>query len=99
MLHWITAFLTRRTQRFLFDGASSEFASSSVLYANNFLPLATSTSSIRLFADDSVVLQSLKTEDSLQRDIDALEHWESTWQMRFGPKCKILRFTRTHPPM
>ena len=116
-LHWITAFLTRRTQRVLLDGASSDSVSVSsgvpqgtvlgplifLLYIND-LPLSISpNTSTRLFADDSLIFRPIKTIDDcllLQRDLDALEQWEHTWQMKFRPdKCKLLRFTRSKSPI
>ncbi|XP_069995830.1 uncharacterized protein [Penaeus vannamei] len=56
-----------------------------------------------LFADNSLLLRPIKTEDDcrlLQQDIDALEQWERLWQMSFRPdKCKVLHFTRSHSPI
>ena len=116
-LHWITAFLTNRTQRVVLDGSSSDSVPVSsgvpqgtvlgpllfLLYIND-LPLSISAgSSTRLFADDSLIFRPIKTHDDciqLQRDLDALEQWESTWQMTFRPdKCKLIRFTRSHTPI
>jgi len=98
-LHWITAFLTDRTQRVLLDGSSSDSVPvySGVpqgtvlgpllflLYIND-LPLSTVNSSTRLFADDSLLFRAVKTTDDcrlLQEDLDALLRWERTWQMHF----------------
>ena len=116
-LHWITAFLTHRTQRVLLDGSSSDSVTVSsgvpqgtvlgpllfLLYIND-LPLSISpSSSTRLFADDSLLFRPIKTNDDclhLQQDIDALEQWETKWQMKFRPdKCKLLRFTRSPSPI
>ncbi len=76
ILHWITAFLTNRTQRVLLDGSSSEtvpvssgvpqgtvlYPLLSLLYIND-PPLSTPNSSTRLFADDSLLLRAVKTTD------------------------------------
>ena len=116
-LHWITAFLTNRTQRVLLDGSSSDSVTVSsgvpqgtvlgpllfLLYIND-LPLSISPgSSTRLFADDSLIYRPIKTDDDctqLQHDLDALEQWESKWQMKFRPdKCKFIRFTRSPSPI
>ena len=100
-LHWITAFLTNRTQRVLLDGSSSDPVPVSsgvpqgtvlgpllfLLYIND-LPLSTPNSTTRLFADDSLLYRRIKTIDDcrlLQHDLDALEQWEHTWQMSFRP--------------
>ena len=116
-LHWITAFLTNRTQRVLLDGACSDYAPVSsgvpqgtvlgpllfLLFIND-LPeaLLTPDTHARLFADDSLIFRPIKTLDDcrlLQIDLDALERWENTWQMKFRPdKCKIMSFTRSRSP-
>lgn len=55
------------------------------------------TSRARLFADDCHLYRPIKTEadaTKFQEDIDALQNWESTWQMSFNPdKCEVLRIT------
>ncbi len=101
ILHWLTAFLTDRTQLVLLDGSSSDTVSVSsgvpqgtvlgpflfLLYIND-LPLSTRTSSTRLFADDSLLYRAVKTPDDcrlLQHDLDALQQWELNWQMHFRP--------------
>ncbi len=64
------------------------------------LPLSKPNSSTRLFADDSWLFRAVKISDDcrlLQKDLDALQRWERTWQIHFRPdKCKLLRFTRAH---
>ena len=115
-LHWITAFLSNRTQRVLLDGSSSTSVPVSsgvpqgtvlgpllfLLYIND-LPLSTPNSTTRLFADDSLIYRPIKTYDDselLQTDLDALEQWETKWQMKFRPdKCKTLHFTRSKIPL
>ncbi len=76
ILHWLTAFLTDRTQRALLDGSSSDTVPVSsgvpqgtvlgpllfLLYIND-LPLSTCNSSTRLFADDSLLYRAVKTSD------------------------------------
>ena len=52
------------------------------------------TSDTRLFADDGLLYREINTEtDSkeLQKDLDALEELEITWQMHFHPeKCQMI---------
>ncbi len=101
ILHWLTAFLTDRTQRVLLDVSSSDTVPVSsgvhqgtvlgpllfLLYIND-LPLSTRNSSARLFADDILLYRAVKTPHDcrlLQHDLDALQQWERTWQMHFRP--------------
>jgi hypothetical protein len=55
------------------------------------------TSRAILFVDDCLLYRPIKTKadaTKLQEDIDALQNWESTWQMSFNPdKCEVLRIT------
>ena len=70
ILHWITAFLTDRTQRVLLDCSSSDavpvssgvpqgtvLGTLSFLFYINDFPLSTPNSSTKLFADDCRLLQ------------------------------------------
>ncbi len=99
ILHWITSFLSNRTQRVLLDGTSSTSVPVSLgvpqgtvlgpllflLYTND-LPLSTPNSSTRLFADDKIWFQPISTKDDcrlLELDLDALGEWENKWQMEF----------------
>ena len=52
---------------------------------------------IKMFADDTKLYSQPKTtdDDSLQRDLDALQNWSATWLMHFHPeKCKVMRLGR-----
>lgn len=66
-----------------------------LVYINDMPPCVSSRA--RLFADDCLLYRPIKTEadaTKLQEDIDALQNWESTWQMSFNPdKCEVLRIT------
>jgi hypothetical protein len=61
-----------------------------LVYIND-LPEDLKSSQLRLFADDSIICKSIKSQkdcDSLQEDLDAAERWESDWLMAFLPdKC------------
>ena len=52
---------------------------------------------IKLFADDSLLYREINTENDtkiLQKDLNQLQEWESTWKMEFHPnKCNLLRIT------
>ena len=56
------------------------------------------TSTLRLFADDSLLYRPVNTTDDgkrLQEDLTELTKWAEQWQMTFHPaKCYILRVTR-----
>ena len=61
------------------------------------------TSRTRLFADDCIVYRKIQTPqdcNQLQRDLDSLAQWESTWGMSFHPdKCNVLRVTNKRAPI
>ena len=61
----------------------------------NDLSDSVSHSDPRLFADDCLLYRLVKTDNDarrLQEDLDALEEWETKWQMKFHPeKCQVIR--------
>ena len=117
-LDWIKAFLTYRQQQVLLDGVQSSQADvlsgvpqGTVLGPLLFLAFINdmpevTTSNTRLFADDGLLYREIDSEaDSaeLQKDLDALQEWETTWQMHFHPeKCQVIHMCtnkrfRRHP--
>jgi hypothetical protein len=103
-LNRISAFLSNRTQTVVLDGESSDIApvTSGVLQGTVLHPVLfliyindlseyMKSSQLRLFADDSIIYKTIKSQkdcDSLQEDIDAAARWESDWLMAFHPdKC------------
>ena len=54
------------------------------------------------FADDTVIYRTISSpadHDLLQRDLDNLESWATTWQMSFNAtKCKLLSITNKKKP-
>ena len=58
----------------------------------------TNHSSVRLFADDTIIYKAVKSVSDckfLQEDLDALESWAKEWTMEFHPdKCSIMRVSR-----
>lgn len=108
---WIKSFLSDRTQQVVVDGESSEsvpvtsgvpqgtvLGPSLFLVFINDMPEYTTHSTVRLFADDTIVYLTISSIDDclkLQEDLSNLERWESDWLMEFHPgKCNILRITK-----
>ena len=114
---WIRSFLSNRTQTVLVDGAKSSPApvlsgvpQGTVLgpllflaYINDINSNLSKDTHIRLFADDSLLYRTIRTdEDSaiLQRDLNTLQAWERDNKMEFHPdKCQVLRITNKTKPI
>ena len=60
------------------------------------------SSSIRLFADDTVIYRQINSAADhtiLQQDLHKLARWEAEYSMEFHPeKCNVLRVTRSRSP-
>ena len=60
-------------------------------------------SKVRLFADDTVMYITIKSENDskqLQYDLTRLERWKKDWQTSFNPtKCKVIKITRKRRPL
>ena len=114
-LSWLRSFLRHRTQRVLVDGEASEHCDvisgvpqgtvlGPVLFLLfiNDLPTVID-SQCKLFADDLVVYRQVRDQEdvaALQRDMDSLAAWESTWGMKFHPdKCEHITITRKRKPL
>ena len=58
------------------------------------------TSTVRLFADDTMIYMAIKSDQdakALQKDLDLLCDWENKWMMEFHPdKCEILSDVTKH---
>ena len=109
-LQLITSFLSSRTQQVLVEGCESAkldvlsgVPQGTVLgpllflvYIND-LPEVVSTSTLHLFADDSLLYRQVRNQtdsNDLQKDLSALEEWENKWQMSFHPaKCTVIRIS------
>lgn len=109
-LKWISSFLSSHSQQVMVEGCTSGkldvlsgVPQGTVLgpllfliYIND-LPESVKSSTVRLFADDSLLYRHVRKPtdaDDLQRDLTALEQWEHSWQMSFHPsKCTVLRIS------
>jgi len=112
---WIQAFLGGREQQVVLDGEYSYSAEvrsgvpqGSVIGPCLFLYYINDihenlTSSVRLFADDTLVYLTIRSDSDrkvLQCDLDHLAAWEARWKMAFHPeKCQVLRITRKRKPL
>ena len=114
-LDWVEQFLTNRQQRVMVEGEFSGFdqvlsgvPQGTVLgpllflcYIND-LPMHVK-SQIRLFADDCLlyrVVQSMKDQQVIQNDLEALERWASDWGMKFNAtKCYVMSIHRKQTPL
>ena len=106
LLRWIEQFLTGRKMRVGIRGTFSMWIwvlsgvpQGSVLGPLLFLLFVNDLpewiiSSIKMFADDTKIWRTLKTESDgvlLQSDIDSLLEWSKKWQLTFNPeKCKTM---------
>ena len=113
---WIKSFLDNRSQQVVIDGhfsidakITSGVPQGSVLgpllfltYIND-LPNCVQNSVCRLFADDCILYQRIRTSqdsDKLQADLDQLQKWESTWLMEFNTsKCQAISITNKIKPI
>ena len=111
MHHWISSFLSGRTQKVIVEWCSSDSVPvvsgvppnqfwdhcCSRVSLSNDLPSKT-----RLFVDDCIVYRQINMPERcvvLQEDLNTLTEWESKWDMPFRPqKCSALSISRPRPP-
>ena len=111
LLDWFKNWLCGRTQEVVMDGISSEKCSvksgvpqGTVLgplcfltYINDLGNNLSPETSLKLFADDSLLIRTIESEidaHMLQKDLDELVAWSNKWQMNFHPaKCSVLKVT------
>ena len=95
ILLWITNFLNNRKQRVVVDGSFSNYADVESGKCVN--------SKVRLFAVDCLLYREIKNNQDqidMQRDLDALMDWGSTWGMKFNAKkCNIMRVSHSRKPL
>jgi hypothetical protein len=115
ILNWISAFLSNRSQSVTVNGThSNKIAVTSgvpqgtvlgpalfLIYINDIANNI--KSSMRLFADDSILYREIKTEkdrDILQKDLIQLDKWAASWQMSFNvSKCTAMTITNKTKPL
>lgn len=109
-LPWISDFLDHRTQTVVLEGEHSDTVPVTsgvppilfLIYTND-LPEYLKHSTLRLFADDSIIYREIRTtEDAklLQSDLEAAGKWEQDWLMCFHPdKCNVLNVTQKQTPI
>ena len=68
-----------------------------LIYINDISNNLSKGTTIRLFADDSLLYRSIKNEEGcriLQKDLNTLQSWEAKWKMECPPeKCQVLKIT------
>jgi len=73
-----------------------------LIYINDFADYI-KHSTLRLFADDSIIYKEIKSPNDsvlLQSDLDAAGKWEHDWLMHFHPdKCNVLSITPKRNPI
>ena len=110
-LKWISSFLTNRTQTVLVDSAHSDpspvlsgVPQGTVLgpllfliYINDISSNLSPGTSLRLFADDSLLYRQISSpadQAILQSDLNTLQTWEANNKMEFHPqKCQVIQIT------
>ena len=115
-VEWIEleAFLSNRSQIVVLDGTSSDSVpvtsgvpQGSVLGPARFLLYIndlpdTIDSQVRLFADDTVLYRTIKSDTDhhrLETDLDKLTEWAMAWDMQFHPdKSLVMNISKNRHP-
>ena len=110
LLHRVRLYLTGRTQRVCIDGTTSEDCEVTsgvpqgsvlgplmfIIFINDIGNAIAENKTIRLFADDALLYQQIKSHEDhvkLQDDLNRLMDWAATWGMEFNPtKCYVMHF-------
>ena len=101
-----------RTQKVVIDGEESEWREVAsgipqgsvlgpmlfVCFVNDLPDIV--KSSVLLFADDTKIYSKVpKDHDQIQEDLDNLQEWSETWQLRFNAgKCKVMHIGKQSEP-
>jgi hypothetical protein len=110
VINWTRSFLYGRIQQVVVDGQNSDnlpvlssVPQGSVLGPCLFLSYINDLpdsvkGKVRLFADDTIVYLTIKSNQdvqTLQKDLNSFENWESDWSMEFNQdKCELLSISR-----
>ena len=69
----------------------------------NYLPNCVNNSVCRLFVDDCILFQRIRSchdSNKLQTDLDQIQKWESRWLMEFHPsRCLVISITNKEIPI
>ena len=72
-----------------------------IIYINDLPDAVCSSSSIKIFADDTKIYRNVSLgsgSEQLQRDLDALVAWSDRWQLPYSEaKCNTLNFCPSNP--
>ena len=108
---WIKHWLSNRTHQVTVNGvtSNSHLVTSGVpqgsvlgpllflIYIND-MPNSVLNSKLKLFADDSLLYNNIKSDSdmlNLQLDLNCLVSWSESWQMKFNAnKCETMRISR-----
>ena len=81
----------------------SDSSSKSEILNKQFQSMFTKKSTTATPADDCLLYREIKNNQDqidMQRDLDALIDWGSTWGMKFNAKkCNIMRVSRSRKPL
>ena len=115
LYEWIKAWLTERRQRVVLNGQASDWAwvlsgvpQGSVLgpllfliFINDLDEAATGVETLKKFADDTKMAQTMKSAQDrvkLQAALDGLLSWAECWGMEFNvKKCKVMHVGHANP--
>ena len=108
LLTWFKNWLCNRTQKVVLEGQASNVARVTsgvpqgtvlgplcfLVFINDIGNEISTETSLKLFADDSLIFREIATEEDskiLQQDLDSLIQWAEKWQMSFHPaKCQVM---------
>jgi len=110
VLQWIESFLKDRVQRVRVgrDQSGSKDVISGIPQGSILGPILFTIfindlpdviqSYIKIFADDTKIFNSPQNSNIIQQDLNSLQQWSDTWQLKFNAnKCKVLHIGKQNP--